>query len=130
MCGERAQPSPRRLIRLVIGVLLRTVAALALFPLLFAGCQALTGRPAGQFLDDKVLHARVKAHLAAASPRTLTRLNVNVYNGTIYLLGVIDDESEALELTRLASMEEHPVVSWLEPAASAPSASPREPRER
>lgn len=117
-----------------MGVLIRTVAAFALFMLLFAGCRTLTGRPAGQYFEDKVLHARVKAHLAAASPRTLTRLNVNVYNGTIYLLGVIDDEGEALELTRLASMEEHPVVSWLEapsaPASAAPRASPPEPRAR
>lgn len=118
-----------------MGVPIRMVAAFALFMPLVAGCQTLTGRPAGQYLEDKVLHARVKAHLAAASPRTLTRLNVNVYNGTVYLLGVIDDEGEALELTRLASMmEEHPVVSWLEipsaPASAAPRASPAEPRAR
>lgn len=76
----------------------------------------------------------MKARLAAASPRTLTRLNVDVYNGTVYLLGIIDDEGEASEVTRLASINEHSVVSWLETpaatAAGAPRTSPADRRPR
>ena len=108
-----------------MGALLRTLAAFALITLVVAGCQSLTGRPAGQYLQDKTLQARVKARLAAAWPRTLTRLNVDVYNGTVYLLGVIDDEGEASEVTRLASIDEHPVVSWLEAPTATPAAAPR-----
>jgi hypothetical protein len=68
---------------------------------------------------------RVKARLVAASPSTLTRLNIDVYNDTVYVLGVVDDEARAAEITRLASLGEHPVVSWLEVSAAAPAASPR-----
>lgn len=117
-----------------VGALARTLAAFALVTFVSAGCQSLTGRPAGQYLQDKALQAKVKARLAAASPGTLTRLNVDVYNGTVYLLGVIDDEAEALEVTRLASVDEHPVVSWLEApaptAAAAPHTSPADHRRR
>ena len=115
-----------------LGGFVRTLAAFALVALFSASCQSLTGRPAGQYLQDKALQARVKARLAAASPSTLTRLNVDVYNGTVYLLGVIDDEAETSEVTRLASIDDHPVVSWLEmpiaPAAASPRTSPAEPR--
>jgi hypothetical protein len=109
----------------VTGALVRTLAAFVLVALFSAGCQSLTGRAVGQYLQDKALQARVKARLAAASPRTLTRLNVDVYHGTVYLLGVIDDEAEASEVTRLASFDEHPVVSWLELSDATPASSPR-----
>jgi hypothetical protein len=51
-----------------VGAFIRTLAALGMVALVAAGCQSLAGRPAGQYLQDKALHARVKARLGAASP--------------------------------------------------------------
>jgi len=102
-----------------------TLGATALLVVAVMGCNAITGRPMARYLDDKLLQARVKTRLAAAHPHTLTRVNVDVYNGTVYLIGLIDDEAEALEITRLASLGDRPVVSWLEPRTEAPAASPR-----
>lgn len=102
-----------------------TFGATALLVVIVTGCTAVTGRPMARYLDDKLLQARVKTRLVAAHPRMLTRVNVDVYNGTVYLIGLVDDEAEALEVTRLASLGDLPVVSWLEPRTEAPAASPR-----
>jgi hypothetical protein len=60
-------------------------------------------------------------------PHTLTRLNVAVDNGTVDLVGIIDDEHEALEVTRLAAdTDERVVVSWLEPPVATGSRGPRD----
>lgn len=52
-----------------------------------AGCQTMTGRSAGQWANDRAVTAKVKARLAVAAPRLLTRVHVDTYEGVVYLTG-------------------------------------------
>ncbi len=68
----------------------RTVALLVVLAIAMSGCSALTGRPFIQWSDDKAVHTRVKARLATISLKHLSRINVDVYDGTVYLSGMAD----------------------------------------
>jgi hypothetical protein len=65
------------------GVVLLVVAALA-----SSGC-SLAGRTLGMYADDKALTASVKVGLARTDPRTVTGVNVDAFEGTIYLTGEV-----------------------------------------
>jgi hypothetical protein len=69
----------------------RAVAALMLTML--AGC-SLAGRTIGSFVDDKTLTAKVKLHVAAEHPSALKRVNVDVYENTVYLSGYVKQPIE------------------------------------
>jgi len=63
------------------------VAALVLTTL--AGC-SLAGRTVGSFVDDKALTAAVKLNVAKLHPSALKRVNVDVYENTVYLSGFVE----------------------------------------
>jgi hypothetical protein len=63
-----------------------SVAALLLIVVVSAGC-SLAGRTFGTYVDDQTITAAVKMALARKEPRTLTQLNVDTFNGTVYLTG-------------------------------------------
>jgi hypothetical protein len=65
---------------------------MALLLMLGTGCRSLTGRPLGRWVDDHALTAAVKTRLAAMRASTLTRINVDTYEGTVYLSGIVQDE--------------------------------------
>jgi len=70
---------------------------------LSAGCQALTGKTAGQNIDDATITAEVKAKLVQEKAANLTRIDVDTENATVYLTGVVQspaDKSRAETLTR------------------------------
>ena len=67
--------------------MMRTVALLIAFALAASGCSALTGRPFVRWSDDKVITARVKARLIEVNFRNLSRINVDTYDGVVYLSG-------------------------------------------
>ena len=54
--------------------------------LLLSGC-ALAGRTFGRYVDDKTLTGSVKMSLATLHVSHLKRVNVDVYDGTVYLSG-------------------------------------------
>ncbi len=104
------------------------VLALAL-ALASAGCQTLTGRSAGQWVDDRAVTARVKARLAAAGASTLTRIHVDTFHGIVYLTGVVEDPelkaraeaiAEQVPSVRLVVNNLH--VSQEAPVAASPPA--------
>jgi osmotically-inducible protein OsmY len=71
--------------------------------MLFAGCQAMTGKTAGQNVDDAALTTAVKAKLASDKAATLTRIDVDSNRGVVALNGVVNtpaDKARAEELTR------------------------------
>jgi hypothetical protein len=78
---------------------------LALAILIFAtGCATLSGRPFGQYVDDKTISAKVKLRLASRlHPTTLTRVHVDTYEGTVYLSGVADSEEMKMRVERIAA---------------------------
>jgi osmotically-inducible protein OsmY len=71
--------------------------------MLFAGCQAMTGKTAGQNVDDAALTTSVKAKLASDKAATLTRIDVDTNQGVVALNGVVNtpaDKARAEELAR------------------------------
>jgi hyperosmotically inducible periplasmic protein len=64
----------------------RGAVALVLLVASSAGC-SLAGRTFGTYVDDQSLTAAVKMGLARKEPRTVTRVNVDTFEGTVYLSG-------------------------------------------
>jgi hypothetical protein len=64
----------------VLAVLLLVVAS--------AGC-SLAGRTFGTYVDDQTVTAAIKMGLARKEPRTVTRVNVDTFQGTVYLTGEV-----------------------------------------
>jgi hypothetical protein len=65
-----------------------SVVAVLIVPML-AGC-SLAGRTVGTFVDDKTLTAAVKLHIAGQHPSAIKRVNVDVFEGTVYLSGFVE----------------------------------------
>ena len=83
----------------------KTEKIAAVFALIFmlAGCQAMTGRTAGQNLDDTSITTAVKAQLAQDKLSTLTRIDVDTNNGVVALNGTVESSEQrarAEELVR------------------------------
>ncbi|MEO6163323.1 MAG: hypothetical protein ABIP88_04200 [Candidatus Binatia bacterium] len=55
-----------------------------------AGCQSMTGRTAGQNVDDAALTASVKSTLVADKLSNLTRVDVDTTLGVVSLNGVVE----------------------------------------
>ena len=78
--------------------------ALMMVVVLFgAGCQAMTGKTAGENVDDASITARVKAKLVAEKAANLTRVDVDTTNRTVYLNGVVQSPEERRRAEELAS---------------------------
>jgi hypothetical protein len=103
-------------------------AAVLLLALLLAagGCRSLTGRSAGQWLDDTAITARVKARLAAERAVNLTRIHVDTYESTVYLTGgvpSVEAKQRAEEIVRSVPQVAL-VVNNLHVVGAAEAASP------
>ncbi|HXG04771.1 MAG TPA: BON domain-containing protein [Candidatus Binatia bacterium] len=103
-------------------------AAVLLLALLLAagGCRSLTGRSAGQWLDDTAITARVKARLAAERAVNLTRIHVDTYESTVYLTGGVpsaEAKQRAEEIARSVPQVAL-VVNNLHVVGAAEAASP------
>lgn len=70
--------------RYVAGLLVVGMMAVVL-----AGCTTLTGKTAGETIDDASITAAVKAKLAREQLGTLTRIDVDTNRGTVYLNGTV-----------------------------------------
>ncbi len=68
-----------------------------------AGCQAMTGRTAGQNIDDAAVTASVKSKLVADRISSLTRVDVDTTSGTVYLNGVVESPDQKARVGQLAS---------------------------
>jgi hyperosmotically inducible periplasmic protein len=71
--------------------------------LLLLGCQAMTGRTAGQNVDDSAVTAAVKTKLAADKISSLTRIDVDTVRGTVSLNGVVESAEQKSRAQVLAS---------------------------
>lgn len=78
----------------------RLMTALALTVML-AGCQAMTGRTAGQNLDDTNITTAVKAQLAQDKLSTLTRIDVDTNNGVVALNGTVESAEQRAHAEQL-----------------------------
>ena len=80
------------------GVLTVAVALVALA----GGCRSMTGRTAGQVLDNKTTIASVKSKLVAARLQNLTWVNVEANEGVVYLTGNAHTAEEKARATEIA----------------------------
>lgn len=64
---------------------------LVILGVLVAGCSSgTTGRTVGDNIDDKTILASVKSKLVAEKPSNLTKVDVDVTSGTVYLNGTVE----------------------------------------
>jgi len=80
----------------------RSMLMLALLVAVTSGCTALTGKTAGENVDDAEITAEVKTKLAAEKPATLTKVDVDTNKGTVYLTGNVESEVIKARATELA----------------------------
>ena len=69
---------------------------------LVSGCRTLTGKSAGQNIDDASITASVKVKLVADKATNLTRVDVDTNNGTVYLNGSVDSPEQKARAEQLA----------------------------
>ena len=84
--------------------------ALALFVLLTAmltACTSMTGKTAGQNIDDATITSEVKAKLAAEKIGTLTRVDVDTERGTVYLTGTVETPEMRSRAEQVARSVKH-----------------------
>jgi hyperosmotically inducible periplasmic protein len=77
----------------VLGLVLMSTAA---------GCSTLTGKTAGENVDDASITASVKSKLVADHPTNLTRVDVDTNRGTVYLNGVVETPEQRAKAEQLA----------------------------
>jgi osmotically-inducible protein OsmY len=77
-----------------------SVALAVLF--FMTGCQAMTGQTVGESMDDSVVTSSVKTQLATDKIATLTRVEVETNNGTVYLTGQVRTAEERSHIGSLA----------------------------
>jgi hyperosmotically inducible protein len=69
---------------------------------ILAGCQAMTGRTAGENIDDGNITAAVKAQLAKDKLASLTRIDVDTTSGVVSLNGVVKSPQERTRAEEVA----------------------------
>ena len=67
-----------------------------------AGCRALTGKSLGENIDDKTITASVKTKLVGERAVNLTRVNVDTNQGTVYLIGTVENGEQRARAEQLA----------------------------
>jgi len=90
----------------VIQYALRSIAVVMVLVFALAGCQTMTGKSAGENVNDASITAAVKSKLAAEKVSTLTRIDVATNQGTVYLNGTVesaDMKTRAADLARRVS---------------------------
>jgi len=85
-----------------MSTLLRTVVVLVMILSVATGCQTLTGKTAGENVDDSTITASVKSKLVADKASNLTRVDVDTNRGTVYLNGSVDSPEMKAQAERLA----------------------------
>lgn len=80
----------------------KTIAVLLLMALSLGACQAMTGKTAGQNVDDATITAAVKSKLVADKASNLTRVDVDTNNATVYLNGTVDTPEQKAKAEQLA----------------------------
>jgi hyperosmotically inducible periplasmic protein len=81
---------------------LRMVAWLLVVVAATTACGSITGKTAGQNVDDATITAKVKSKLVAEKAANLTRIDVDTNGGTVYLSGVVDTVEQKTRAHQIA----------------------------
>ena len=82
--------------------LFRSMLVLVMLVSVTAGCTAMTGKSAGENVDDATITASVKSKLAGEKPATLTKVDVDTNKGTVYLTGNVENAAIKARATEVA----------------------------
>ena len=82
--------------------LLRSMLALTLLMAVASGCTSMTGKTAGENVDDASITTQVKTKLAAEKVATLTKVDVDTNKGTVYLTGNVESATIKARATEIA----------------------------
>ena len=85
-----------------MGAKARNLLAVLITVFVLAGCQAMTGRTAGQNLDDANTTTAVKAQLAREKASTLTRIDVDTTGGVVSLNGTVESAEQRARAEQVA----------------------------
>jgi hyperosmotically inducible periplasmic protein len=109
-------------------IVFRGLAAGLVAAVVASGC-SLSGRSFGRYVDDSTLTATVKMKLIGQRPQALTRIDVDTFEGIVYLTGMVQDAGQKSDAEiaawRVDGVEQ--VVNDLqvrETGAALPAASP------
>jgi hyperosmotically inducible protein len=80
----------------------RALAVAVALIALASGCRTLTGRTAGQIVDNKKTVATVKARLVADRVQNLGWVHVDANDGVVYLIGNAETAAQKARATELA----------------------------
>ena len=81
---------------------LRTIAVLLVMVMAVGACQTVTGKTAGQTVDDATITATVKSKLVADKAANLTRVDVDTSNGVVHLNGTVQNAEQKARAEQLA----------------------------
>jgi hyperosmotically inducible protein len=82
--------------------LFRSMLVLVILVSATAGCTSMTGKSAGENVDDASITASVKSKLAAEKVATLTKVDVDTNKGTVYLSGNVENAAMKARATEVA----------------------------
>lgn len=68
-----------------------------------AGCTAMTGETAGQYVDDSTITTSVKAKLVADKAANLTRVDVDTTKQVVSLNGIVESPEQKARAEQLAT---------------------------
>ena len=85
-----------------MGRAIKTVALVLAIVTVLGGCQSMTGKTAGENVDDATITASVKSKLVADKASNLTRVDVDTNNGTVYLNGTVGSPEQKSRAEQLA----------------------------
>jgi len=71
-----------------------------------AGCQTTHGQTTEKYLDDASITTAVKSKLVSDKMANLTRVEVETTNGTVHLMGIVENPDQKLRAGRLAAQVE------------------------
>ena len=79
----------------------------ALIAAALAACTSMTGKTAGENVDDVTITSEVKAKLAAEKMSTLTKIGVDTDRRTVYLTGTVDNAEMRTRAEQIARSVKH-----------------------
>jgi osmotically-inducible protein OsmY len=79
----------------------------ALIATALAACTSMTGKTAGENIDDVTITSEVKARLAAEKISNLTKIGVDTERRTVYLTGTVDSAEMRARAEEIARSVKH-----------------------
>ena len=75
---------------------------LGLVVILFSACESTTGRTAGEMVDDTTIANTIRAKIVEDKDLSVMKINTDVFNGNVTLLGVVPNKMAEDRLIALA----------------------------